>query len=175
MKTKVPEVGVVVDVSPVADPRKKRIHLYQLRGLGRELRGICVCDHQADVVADDARLRDAEGASEGVNANRGGFHVHSIGGNIRVADSGQIRDDQRESLRQFGHYPVPHARGLSVPVQKDQRWTGAASSVIDPGAVNRCGVANKCRALLGGIHSTRRSESCHHQTSNQVSRNPHHE
>src|SRR5438445_4569412 len=70
MKTKVPEVGVVVDVSPVADPRKKRIHLYQLRGLGRELRGICVCDHQADVVADDARLRDAEGASEGVNANR---------------------------------------------------------------------------------------------------------
>src|SRR5258706_10725310 len=33
MKAEVPEVWIVVDVSPVTDPRRKRIHLHELRGL----------------------------------------------------------------------------------------------------------------------------------------------
>ena len=94
--------GIVVNGFPAGHAGEECVHEDELRHFGRELRGVSVGDHEADVVANDFRFLHAERLGEIVDADCGAFHVEAVGGNVGIADAGQIRRDNGEALGERG-------------------------------------------------------------------------
>ena len=74
-----------------------------------ELRGIGVCNHESDVVLDDPCLRDTEGFRQGMNLNRGCFHVRATLGDVGIAYSWKIRRVDCEFVLELFNQGPPHS------------------------------------------------------------------
>ena len=66
VKSKVPQIIVVIRELPSGNARKKSVHNDELLDFCWKLRSIGVCDHQADVVANNPGFGNAEGFRQGV-------------------------------------------------------------------------------------------------------------
>src|SRR5215813_12061472 len=89
MKPKVPKVRAVIGKFPSRHARDKGIHHNEFLDFSRKLRGISVSHHQADVVPDHSRFRNAEGVSKRMNSDSGRLHVETVLGNIGFAYAGR--------------------------------------------------------------------------------------
>ncbi|MNL74785.1 hypothetical protein D3C87_2004710 [compost metagenome] len=59
MKTKVPDIGAIINFSTMSDTRKKSIHQNKLVCHLRIFRGEHVSNHQTNIVTNDISIRDA--------------------------------------------------------------------------------------------------------------------
>src|SRR5487761_408085 len=136
VEAEMPYVGAVVNGLPSSHARDESIHQDEFRHFRRELRGVGVGDHKADVVSHHLGLLHAEGLSEAMNADGGALHVQTVGRNVRVSDAGQVWCDYGEALRQDGNDLLPHPRGLRIAVQQYERCTLASGHVMQFDAIN---------------------------------------
>jgi len=136
VETEMPDAGIVVDVFPAGDAGEKGVHDNELFDFGWELGGVGIGDHQANVVTDDAGFFDAERFGESVNAGGGRFHVETVGGDTRVADSGEVRCDHGEFFGKPGNERAPHAGCLRVAVEQDDGGTMARGEIVKLEAVD---------------------------------------
>src|SRR5712664_4140197 len=77
-----PEAWVVVDRFPLTYAGEKCIHHNKLFHFGRELRGVGIGDHEADVVPNHPGFLDAERPGKRMNADRRSLHVQTVRGDL---------------------------------------------------------------------------------------------
>jgi hypothetical protein len=75
VEAEVPHAGVVVVGLPTGYAWKKCVHQHELFGLGRELRGVGVGDHESDIVPYDGRLLYIERLCEVMDAASRPLHA----------------------------------------------------------------------------------------------------
>src|SRR5258708_18533721 len=73
-----------------------------------------------------------------MNADRSSLHVEAVRGDLRVPDARQVRRDHRKFLAEQRKDGCPHARGLRVAVQQDQRRAVTTRRVMQLNAVDFC-------------------------------------
>jgi hypothetical protein len=81
-------------------------------------------------MADHPRFFDAERNGESMHADRGSRHVQTVRGDSRVSDAGEVRRDHHESPGQHGDDRFPHAGGLGVAGQQDERRAVAGGHAL---------------------------------------------
>jgi hypothetical protein len=119
VKPEVPQIVVVICELPSGNTRKEGVHDNELLDFCGELRGIGVGNHEADVVANNTGVRNADRFRERMNANGRCLHVAAILGNIGIADAREVGgDDSKFVLKPFNQR-TPHPRGLRVAMQKN--------------------------------------------------------
>ena len=97
-----PDVGIVVDGFPTGHAGEEGIHQNKFRDFRRELRGVGVGDHQANVVPHNFSFLHAKRLNQIMNADGGALHVEAAGGNVGVSDAGKVWRDHGETLGQTG-------------------------------------------------------------------------
>ena len=120
IEAEMPDAGIVVNCFPSLDARKEGIHEDKFASLRRELRRICVGNHQSDIVPNHLRLPDAQRSGQSVNADRRRSHIEAIRRNRRFPDPRQIGRDHGESLGESGNGRPPHRACFGKTVQQDQ-------------------------------------------------------
>ncbi len=88
VKSKLPQIVVVIRELPSLNTGKESVHNDEFLDFCGELRGIGVSNHQTDVVADNASLRNTDRFRERMNANGRCFHVAAVFRDIGIADAG---------------------------------------------------------------------------------------
>src|ERR1700674_909842 len=93
VETEMPVTGIVVDRFPPTDAGEERIHHHKFFHFGRELRGVSISDHQADVVSYHPGFLNPKWAGKSMNSCRRSLHVQAVRGNRGISDSRQIWSD----------------------------------------------------------------------------------
>ena len=136
IEVEVPEIAEQPDVLPVADARQEGVHQHRARGRLRELGGIGIRDHQADVVTDNADAIESQRVGQLVDVDRERLLVVAglrLGG---AAGPAQVGHDDRVTLGERRDERKPHAAGLRVAVQQNGRAALAGDPVVQPDAVD---------------------------------------
>ena len=136
VETEMPDARVVVHGLPTIHAGEESIHQDKLRHFRRELRGVSVGYHEADVVSHNLSFLDAQRLSEVMDADGGALHIQTAGGDVRVSDAGQVWRDYGEALGQNGNDRFPHQRGFRVAMQQDERCTLASGQVMQLDAID---------------------------------------
>src|SRR6202012_2502720 len=93
VEPKMPKLRIVIHGLPLVHAWKESIHDNELLYLLGKLGGVCVSDHQSDVVAYNTRFFYAKGDCQSMHADSRRLHVKPIGRNAGIANSRKIRRD----------------------------------------------------------------------------------
>src|SRR5262249_56426876 len=118
---KMPESGSGVDLLPnVADAWNRRFEQGQLFNFVWVLRGVCISDHQSNVVPDQIDLLIAKTFHECVNIISHRLLIVTSGGTRRLAEGASIPSNDRVIFVGIFKKPNPHVRPITPTANEDE-------------------------------------------------------
>src|SRR5205823_14528732 len=98
-----------------------------------------VSNHQADVMTDKVYSLVAKTFDEFPNINRRRLLAVACWGTRRIAETVNIRRDDRIILAEFFKKRNPHSRSFAEPVnQNERRFSGSGFQIVNLHAVDFC-------------------------------------